>query len=124
MNAQRLALAIFCFLGLAMVAHAEEKKLDKEKLLGKWVCTEGKEIEGATVTFAKDGKGTITFKKGDKTETEDFRYEIDGITVKVIVKDKDGKDMTMPHKITSLTDKEMVAENDKGEIAKFKKKLD
>jgi uncharacterized protein (TIGR03066 family) len=124
MNARWLALTVGVVLGLALTAHAEDKKLSKEKLVGTWVCTEGKGIEGATVTFAKDGKGTVTHKMDGKEVTEDFKYEIDGVTVKVIVKDKDGGEKTMPHKITTLTEKEMVAENDKGEVAKFKKKVD
>jgi uncharacterized protein (TIGR03066 family) len=123
MNAQRLALMIGCVLGLAVAAHAADK-ISKEKLLGAWLCTEGKHIEGAVVEFAKDGKGTVTHTKDGKTVKEEFRYEIDGDTVKVMVKDKDGNEMTMPHKITKLTDKEMVAEDDKGEVAKFKKKTD
>jgi uncharacterized protein (TIGR03066 family) len=126
MNVQRLGLAVCCILGLALTARAEDKKdVDAKKLLGTWVCTEGKGIEGATIEFLKDGKGKVTHKDKDGKEvTEDFSYVIDGDTVKVTHKDKDGKDVTMPHKITTLTDKEMVAEHDKGEIAKFKKKLD
>ena len=124
MKLQRLAVAVGLALGLAMAVHAEDKKVSKEKLLGAWVCTEGKEIKGFVVEFAKDGKGTVTHTKDGNTVKEDFRYEIDGDTVKVMVKDKDGSEKTMPHKITTLTDKEMVAENDKGEVAKFKKKVD
>jgi uncharacterized protein (TIGR03066 family) len=124
MNAQRLALSVGIVLGLAVVAHAADKKVTKEKLVGAWVCTESKHIEGAIVSFTKDGKGTLTFKMDGKELAEAFKYEIDGDTVKVIVKDKDGTEKTDVHKITSLTDKEMVAENDKGEVAKFKKKVD
>jgi uncharacterized protein (TIGR03066 family) len=124
MKAQRLALSVGIVLGLAVVAHAADKKVTKEKLVGAWVCTESKHIEGAIVSFAKDGKGTVIFKMDGKEVTEAFKYEIDGDNVKVIVKDKDGTEKTDLHKITTLTDKEMVAENDKGEVAKFKKKVD
>ena len=75
------------------------------------------------VEFLKDGKGKVTHKDKDGKEVaDDFTYGIDGDSVNVTHKDKDGKDVTMPHKITKLTDKEMVAENAKGEVAKFKKK--
>jgi uncharacterized protein (TIGR03066 family) len=127
MNVQRLALAVCFVLGLAIAAHADEKKdaTNKEKILGTWLGVEGPEhIKGATIKFAKDGKATVTHKQDDKTVTEDFKYEVDGETITVIIKDKDGNEQTMKHKIKSLTDKEMVAENDKGEVAKFKKKTD
>jgi uncharacterized protein (TIGR03066 family) len=124
MNAQRLALSVCFIFGLAVAAHAEEKKLSKEKLVGAWICTEGKGIEGATISFTKDGKGTVAFKADGKEVKEDFKFEIDGDTVKVTSKGPDGKDETTPYKIKTLTDKEMVSENDKGEIAKFKKKID
>jgi uncharacterized protein (TIGR03066 family) len=120
------AAAVLCaVLGLALTASAADKKdVDKLKLLGKWECTEGpKEVKGCVVEFLKDGKGKFTHKDKDgKDVTEDFTYATDGDAVKVTHKDKDGKDMTLTHKITTLTDKEMVAENDKGEVAKFKKK--
>jgi uncharacterized protein (TIGR03066 family) len=124
MNVHRLALAVCFLLGLVLAAHAEDKKGVKEKIVGTWVGTEGKNIEGAVITFGKDGKGTATHKMDGKEVTEDFRYEVDGDTLKVIVKDKDGAEKTMPHKIKSVTDKEMVAENEKGEVAKLKKKTD
>ena len=125
MKLHHVATGLFMVLGLALMARAEDKKdVDKGKLLGKWECTEGPEhIKGASVEFLKDGKGKFTHKDKDGKEvTEDFSYAIDGDAVKVTHKDKDGKDVTMPHKITTLTAKEMVAENEKGEVAKFKKK--
>ncbi len=125
MKLHHVATGLFMVLGLALMAQAADKKdVDKEKLLGKWECTEGPEhVKGATVEFLKDGKGKVTHKDKDGKEvTEDFSYAIDGDAVKVTHKDKDGKDVTMPHKITTLTAKEMVAENEKGEVAKFKKK--
>jgi uncharacterized protein (TIGR03066 family) len=121
------ATALFVVLGLALTARAEDKKdVDKTKLLGKWECTEGPaHIKGATVEFLKDGKGKFFVKDKDGKEvTEDFTYACDADSVKVTHKDKDGKDVTMGHKITSLTAKELVVENDKGEVAKFKKKID
>jgi uncharacterized protein (TIGR03066 family) len=123
MKLHHAATAMVVVLGLTLTARAEDKKeLDAKKLLGTWVCTEGKGIEGATIEFLKDGKGKVTHKDKDGKEvTEDFSYVIDGDAVKVTHKDKDGKDVTMSHKITTLTDKEMVAEHEK-EVVKFKKK--
>ena len=94
------------------------------KLLGKWECTDGPEhIKGGTVEFLKDGKGKATHKDKDGKEvTESFTYAIDGDAVKVTHKGEDGKDVTSAYKVKTLTDKEMVAENAKGEVAKFKKK--
>jgi uncharacterized protein (TIGR03066 family) len=125
MRLLRVASVLFAVLGLALIARAEDKKdLDKAKLLGKWECTEGPEhVKGAVVEFLKDGKGKFTSKDKDGKEvTMDFTYATDGDSVKVTHKDKDGKDETLKHKITKLTDKELVAEDDKGEVAKFKKK--
>jgi uncharacterized protein (TIGR03066 family) len=125
MKLHHVATGLFVVLGLALMAQAADKKdVDKEKLLGKWECTEGPEhIKGASVEFLKDGKGKFTHKDKDGKEVaEDFSYAIDGDSLKVTHKGEDGKDVTMPHKITTLTAKEMVAENEKGEVAKFKKK--
>jgi len=108
MKLHHVATGLFMVLGLALMAQAADKKdVDKEKLLGKWECTEGPEhVKGATVEFLKDGKGKVTHKDKDGKEvTEDFSYAIDGDAVKVTHKDKDGKDVAMPHKITKLTDK-------------------
>jgi uncharacterized protein (TIGR03066 family) len=127
MKLHHAATGLLVVLGLAVTARAEDKKdVDAKKLLGTWVCTEGNEhIKGATVEFLKDGKGKVTHKDKDGKEVMDaFSYAIDGDSVKVTHKGEDGKDVTMPHKIKTLTDKEMVAENEKGEVAKFKKKLD
>ena len=124
MNARRLALSVCFVLGLALAVHAEDKKEFKEKILGTWVVTEGKNIEGAVITFGKDGKGTVTHKMDGKEVKQDFRYEIDGEKLTVFVKDKDGNEQTRPHKIKSVTDKEMVAEIENGEVAKLKKKVD
>jgi len=125
MKLHHLATALFLVLGLVVMAWAADKKdLDKEKLLGKWECTEGPEhAKGATVEFLKDGKGKVTHKDKDgKDVTEDFTYACDGDSVKVTHKGENGKEVTSAHKITTLTAKEMVAENDKGEVMKFKKK--
>jgi uncharacterized protein (TIGR03066 family) len=73
------------------------------------------------VEFMKDGKGKFTMKGSDKAV--DFTYEIDGDSIKVTHKDEGGKEVTQAHKIKSLTDKEMVAENEQKEVSKWKKKL-
>ncbi len=125
MKLHHAAAGLFVVLGLALTARGADKKdVDKEKLLGKWECTEGPErIKGATIEFLKDGKGKFTHKDKDGKEVaEDFSYAIDGDSLKVTHKGEDGKVVTTPHKITTLTAKEMVAENEKGEAAKFKKK--
>ena len=122
MKLHHVAAAFFLVLGLAVTVRAAD--VDKEKLLGKWECTDGPEhIKGGTVEFLKDGKGKITHKgKDGKEVTEDFTYAIDGDGFKVTHKGEDGKDVTSPHKVKTLTDKELVVENEKGDVAKFKKK--
>jgi len=122
MKLHHAATALFLVFGLVVTARAAD--VDKEKLLGKWECTEGPEhIKGGTVELFKDGKGKITHKDKDGKEvTENFTYVIDGDTFKVTHKGEDGKDVTSPHKVKTLTDKEMVVENEKGDVAKFKKK--
>ena len=125
MKSLQVATAIFLVLGLAVTALAADKKdVDKEKLLGKWECTHGPErLVGSTVEFLKDGKGKVTHKnKEGKEVTEDFTYAIDGDKIKVTHKGQDGKEVTSAYKVLSLTDKEMLGQNDKCEYAKFKRK--
>jgi uncharacterized protein (TIGR03066 family) len=124
MNAQRLALSVCFVFGLAVAVHAEDAKGVKEKIIGTWVVTESKNLKDAVITFGKDGKGTVTHKVDGNEMKQDFRYEVDGEKLTVFVKDKDGNEQPRPHKIKSVTDKEMVAENDQGEVAKLKKKVD
>jgi uncharacterized protein (TIGR03066 family) len=125
MKLHQLATGLFLVLGLVVTALAADKKdVDKEKLLGKWECTEGPEhIKGTTGEFLKDGKGKFTHKDKDGNETMgEFTYALDGDKLKVTHKDKDGNDVTESIKITKLTDKELVTETDTGEVAKFKRK--
>jgi uncharacterized protein (TIGR03066 family) len=122
MKLHHVATALCLALGLVVTARAAD--VDKEKLLGKWECTDGPEhIKGGTFEFLKEGKGKATHKDKDGKEvTESFTYAIDGDAVKVTHKGEDGKDVTSAYKVKTLTDKEMVAENAKGDVAKFKKK--
>jgi uncharacterized protein (TIGR03066 family) len=125
MKLHHVATALVLVLGLVVTARAADKKdVDKEKLLGKWECTDGPErLIGCTVEILKDGKGKVTHKNKDGKEvTEDFTYAIDGDSVKVTHKGEGGKDVTSAYKVLSLTDKEMLGQDDKCEYAKFKRK--
>jgi uncharacterized protein (TIGR03066 family) len=125
MSALRLLVAGLLVLGFAVGVRADDKKadIDKDKLLGTWEVVKADDgpPPGTVVEFAKDGKLKVTHKKDGKDETLEGTYKIDGDKLSVVLKmgDKEEK-----HSVTikKLTATEMVAENDKGKAAEFKKK--
>jgi uncharacterized protein (TIGR03066 family) len=125
MAAVRLMAAGLAIVGLIAGARAEEKKADnKAKLLGAWEVVksdEGGPPVGTVVEFAKDGKMKLTHKVDGKEETLPGTYTIDGEKLNVTIKRED-KDNKHTVTIKKLTDTEMVAENEKGAKAEFKRK--
>ena len=70
MRALALAAATLMLLGLSV--QGQEKKDNAEKLLGNWTatkCDEGTIPVGTVVSFAKDGKMKVTFKKDGQEQT-------------------------------------------------------
>ena len=122
---QMLAVGLLV-VGISSGLRAEEKKADTtvEKLLGSWEVVkadEGAPPVGSVVTFAKEGKMKITHKVEGKDETAEGTYTLKGEELSVTLKHGDKEET---HKVTikKLTATEMVAENEKGKKAEFKKK--
>ncbi len=125
MNLLRIGLACLLVLGVT-VARADEKKdkdLDKDKLVGTWEVTKGDSLPvGSTVEFTKDGKSKFVILNSDgKTQKFEGTYKIEGQGFKSVVKIED-KEHTETIKVTTLTDKELVVVDEKGQKDTFKKK--
>ena len=101
----------------------DEKKSNAEKIVGTWEVTKGETVpDGSTVEFTKDGKLKMSIKLGDKTETIEGTYKVDGDNLKVTLKGPGGKNQEETMKIKSLTDKEFVTVDDEKKTDTFKKK--
>jgi uncharacterized protein (TIGR03066 family) len=125
MNVLRLLAVGVATCALTAGVKAEEKKADNAKLLmGSWEATkaaEGTLPVGAVVTFAKDGKMTVTAKRDGKEETRDGTYKLDGdkFTITMKMGDTEAK-FTIT--IKKISDTELVTANDEGKVVEFKKK--
>jgi uncharacterized protein (TIGR03066 family) len=112
-----IALALAAFVMLSFSARAEDKA---DKLVGKWEATKGDIPAGSTAEFSKDGKIKVTLKRGDKTESKEGTYKLDGDTLKVTSKDG-GMERTESFKLKKLTDKELVIGDKRDKEITFKK---
>lgn len=106
--------------------HAQEKKFDSAKLVGKWELTKsesGNAPKGAIVEFTKDNKLTISGTEKDGTKFEiKGTYKVEGDKLVTTLK-AEGKEATDTDTITSLTDEKLVLlDNDKKVTELTKKK--
>jgi uncharacterized protein (TIGR03066 family) len=123
MKLARLALAVVFVLGVTAVRADEKKDAEtKDKLVGTWEVTKGDSLPpGSTAEFTKDGKLKLTIKADkDKSVTIEGTFKVEGETFKTTLK-AEGKEHTETLKIKSLTDKELVIEDEKGKKDTFKK---
>ncbi len=121
--------ACFAFVAVAATASADEKAVDKEKIVGTWLVTKsaGGLPPNATLEFSKDGKLKITFKvqpkgaKAAQTFNAEGTYQVEGDKLSIVLKqgDKEHKE-TMT--IKTLTEKKLVTVDAKGQEDEFKKK--
>jgi uncharacterized protein (TIGR03066 family) len=91
------------------VAKAEDKTIDKAKLVGKWkvVTIDGNAPQvNLTYEYTKDGKFTLAYEKDGKTGKGEGTYSVDGdkLNSVIIRGDKENK---ITDTITSLTDKDL-----------------
>jgi uncharacterized protein (TIGR03066 family) len=125
MNVFRLPAAVVTCLALLgpAIAKAPEKDTNKDKIVGTWELVKaGSDLpKGATVTFTKDGKMTITFKVENETVTVKGTYQIDGEKLTIMHKDE-GKEIKETMTIKTLTDKALVVVDEKKNTDEFKKK--
>jgi len=80
---------------IAVLAQADEKSVDKDKLIGKWkiVMIDGKVPPvDSVLEFTKDGKLVFTFGKDSDGSKVESTYSIDGNKITVTVKKGDNED--------------------------------
>jgi uncharacterized protein (TIGR03066 family) len=123
MKAITLGLAAILFVGLTAAYGADKKDDNKKKIVAVWEVVKGDAPKGTTVEFTKDGKIKINIEADGKKLALDGTYEVDGDSVKTVVKDPDGKDHKETIKIKKLTDTELTTEDEKGKTDEYKKKV-
>ena len=122
MNAVRLTLAACALLTLSARGEDRKPTSKADKLVGTWEVVKGHLPAGATVTFTRDGKLTIKGEREGKPFKIAGTYKLDSDKIVTTVQGPDGKERTHTHTIKSLTDKELIVEDDKGESITFKRK--
>jgi len=92
-------------------AAADEKKIDKSKLVGKWRVTKGG-VADATIEFTKDGKALVVAKENGKEFKPEGTYKIedDKLTVTMKLGDQETTGINM---IETLTDDKLVLVDEK-----------
>jgi uncharacterized protein (TIGR03066 family) len=122
MKMLRIGLAAVLLLGVSTARADDKKDLDKDRLVGVWEVTKGESLPvGTTAEFTKDGKLKIVIKDKGQTITIEGTYKIDGQAFKSTLKFGD-KENTELIKVPTLTDKELVLVDEKGQKDTFKKK--
>ena len=124
MNALRLMVAGVCAVVMVAGIRAEEKADNAKLLVGAWEVTkadEGALPVGSVIEFGKDGKVSVTAKRGDKESTSEGTYTVAGDKLTVTLK-HEGKDIKHAITIKKLSDTVYVTENEKGKTAEFKRK--
>src|SRR5262245_55917560 len=98
-----LFVAVVCLIAAPAFARAADPK--PEDIVGKWELTEGVAgiPKGAVFDFAKDGKLIVTASVGGEEKKFDFKYELKGKVLKIVIGDK--SDTT---EVVTLNDKELV----------------
>lgn len=124
MRAVSLTLAACALLTLSARAEDRKPASKADKLVGTWEVVKGHLPAGATAAFTKDGKLTISGEREGKPFKVVGTYKLDSDKIQTTAKGTDGKERTHTHTIKSLTDKELVVEDDKGESITFKRKAD
>ena len=93
------------------LAAADEKKIDKAKIVGKWRVTKGGTGD-ATLEFTKDGKALVVAKQNGKEFKPEGTYKIEGDKLTVIMKLGD-QESTGTNIIETLTDEKLVLVDEK-----------
>jgi uncharacterized protein (TIGR03066 family) len=122
MKAITLGLAAFLFAGLTAVYGEDKKDDNKTKIVAVWEVVKGDAPKGTTIEFTKDGKIKINLEADGKKIALDGSYELDGDSVKTVLKGPDGKEHKETIKIKKLTDTELTTEDEKGKTDEYKKK--
>jgi uncharacterized protein (TIGR03066 family) len=134
MNPLRLSAilaACFAFLALAATAIADDKAVNKDKIVGTWQVTKsaGGLPGEAVLLFSKDGKLKITIsvpvkskdnKKTSQTVTIEGTYRVEGDKLTIALK-QGAKESKETMTIKNLTDKKLVTVDSRGKEDEFEK---
>jgi uncharacterized protein (TIGR03066 family) len=95
------------------LAAADEKKIDKAKIVGKWRVSKAEYMpEDATLEFTKDGKVLVVAKEKGKEFRPEGTYKIEGDKLTTTMKLGD-KESTGTNIIETLTDEKLVLVDEK-----------
>lgn len=135
MNLLRLsAVMVGCFALVAVAAAADEKAVDKDKLIGAWKLAKsgGKAAtENVVIEYTKDGKLKIVMtappglaKGGKKAAAQTFTvegtYKVEKDKITVALK-QGGREQKGTATVKTLTDKKLVMVDEKGKEDEFEK---
>ncbi|MDB5308444.1 MAG: hypothetical protein JWO38_2646 [Gemmataceae bacterium] len=116
-----------CALGLVLAvttgAAADEKKaekIDAKKLVGKWEPANAPKGATIVIELTKDGKAKMSFEFGDKKDSVEGTYKVDGNKL-TLTRKVDGKDDSETMTVDKLTDDEMVTVDEKGKKETLKR---
>jgi uncharacterized protein (TIGR03066 family) len=105
-------------------ARGQEKKTNKEKIVGNWelVKTEEPLPPGIklVVNFSKDGKMKVTATIMGMTRDQEGTYKVEGDKLHTAQKQGD-KEMKETDTIKTLDDKQLITVNAKGQKTEFKR---
>jgi uncharacterized protein (TIGR03066 family) len=125
MKVVRLMVTFVALGVLALAAGADDKADNAKMLVGSWEVTkvdkDGGLPVGAVADFGKDGKVKVTFKKGDKEESHEGTYKVDGDKLVITMKDPEGKERERNITIKKCSETECVTESD-GKTIEWKRK--
>jgi uncharacterized protein (TIGR03066 family) len=122
MRFYRLALvALLCPMILATVG-ARAADIDKARLIGSWemiLPADAKIDLKLVITFANDGKATVTVDGMSKKETKEATWKLDGD--KLTFTPKDGKEKPEAITVKSITAEKLTLSDKSGKDVEFKK---
>jgi len=103
------------------LANADEKRIDKAKIVGKWKVTKAEYVpDDATLEFTKDGKVLVVAKEKGKEFNPEGTYKIEGDKLTTTMKLGD-MEQKGTNTIATLTDAKLVLVDEKGKSTEFER---
>ena len=132
MRGLRFALVAALVLSLHAAGSGAAKEEGKNKaadnakqIVGKWDLVKATDLPKgtkATAEFTKDGKIKFDLEVMGQKVSAEGTYKIDGDKLTTTLKGPDGKEKTETDKIKKLDETTLIFEDDKGQVAEFKRK--
>ncbi len=97
---------------------ADDKKIDAQKLIGKWEPKEKKDGQKVVIEFQTGGKACMAHTADGKETKSEGTYKVDGNKI-VVTMTVGGEEKTHTHNVSKLTDTELVGTDDKGQEHTF-----